>query len=141
MRWRMVALQRALEGRASDHRSSNLGLASIVVLHQIVGLVGLSLAAPNPPGDDTTAGQDDGSTDTDNDANDGVAGLVRHAAAGLAVVLIGSKARRRGRRGEGFGRHGCRNSLLVGGGDDLGDGQDDGLDRRVGLGVAIVVVG
>lgn len=144
MRRRMVALQRALEGRTPGHRSSNLRLASIVVLHQIVGLIGLSLAAPDPPGDDTQAGQDDSTADTDDDANNGIAGLDRHAAAGLVAVLVavvlGSKAGRWGRGGEGFGRHGRRDTLLVDGGNDLGDGLDDGLDRRAGLGFFIVIV-
>ena len=140
MRRSMVALQRALERRASGHRSSNFGLASIVVLHQVVGLIGLSLAAPDPPGHDTQAGQDDSTADTDDDTNNGVAGRGRHATAGLVVVLLRSKARRRGRGGEGFGRQGLGNTLRVGGGDDLGDGLDDRLNGRGGLGFVIVVV-
>lgn len=139
MRRRMIALQRALEGGASNHGSSNFGLASIIIIHQIVGLLGLFLAAIDPPANDAQAGQDDGSADTDNDANNSVASLGRHVA--VLAVLTGGKARRRGRGSEGFARHGCRNSLLVGGGDDLGDGLDDGLDRRAGLGVVIIVVG
>lgn len=141
MRRRMVALQRALEGSASDHRSSNLGLPSIVILHQVVGFVGMSLAAPDPPGDNTQTGKDDSATDTDNDTNDGVAGLLRHTTPGLLAVLIVGKTGRWGRGGEGFSRHGRGNSLFVGSSNDLGDGLNDGLDRRAGLGVLAVVLG
>lgn len=91
----MVALQRALEWRpctASDGRSSvessdfALALSSIVVAHEaVVLLVGL-LAAPNPPGEETGNSKYDGTSDTDNNTDDGPFRRRGHSGATVAVA-------------------------------------------------------
>lgn len=76
----VVALEGALEGRAAGHGAAGIGLLGrAAVVHQAVVLVLVLLAAPDPPGDQRQTAEDDGAADADNDADDGVAGLGRHA--------------------------------------------------------------
>lgn len=91
----MVALQRALEWRpcsASLGRSSvesadfALALGSVVVGHEAVVLLVGPLATPDPPGEETTNSKHDGTSDTDDDADDGSLCLIRHAGTAAAIV-------------------------------------------------------
>lgn len=100
----VVALERALEGRAAGHGAAGIGLLGrAAVVHQAVVLVLVLLAAPDPPGDQRQTAEDDGAADTDNDADDGVAGLGRHARglAAAAVVRKTGRVRRDRRAGQG----------------------------------------
>lgn len=91
----MVALQRALEWRpcsASLGRTSvksadfALALGSVVVAHQaVVLLVGL-LATPDPPGEETSNGKHDCTSDTNDDTDDGFSCLIGHAGATAAAA-------------------------------------------------------
>lgn len=103
LRWCVVALEGALEGRAAGHRAAGIGLLGRgAVVHQAVVLVLVLLAAPDPPGDKRQTAEDDGATDADDHADDGVAGLGRHprGLAAAAVVRKTGRGRRERRTGQ-----------------------------------------
>lgn len=98
----MVALQRALEWRplaasngGSGIESAHLALAfgSVVVAHKAVVLLVGPLATPDPPGEETSNGKHDGTSDADDDTDDGVSCLGGHARATVAVVGLAQAGR------------------------------------------------
>jgi len=117
----MVALEGALEGGSANRVSGRglLGRAARVV-HEVVVLISPLLTPPDPPGHKRQPAQDDGTADTDHDADDDVASLWRHAR-GRAVLPSqhgGSSARLLARKGRLL-------SISSGRGDDHRDGRQN----------------
>lgn len=91
----MVVLQSRLErSSAISTRTARVGLLLLIdtgvcvaVGHQSVGLLGVLLASPDTPADNSDGAENDGTTDTDNNADDGAASLGRHAR-GTVVALV-----------------------------------------------------
>lgn len=98
----MIVFQGRLEGVPSRGAGARgvrrLRLLSsaiaVVVGHKTIVFLSLLLTTPDPPGHETQSAENDGTTDTDNDANDGVPRLGAHARATI-IVLIG-KSRSKG---------------------------------------------
>lgn len=106
----MIALEGALEGSATAGRATNgvwlLGVMAqaVVVHHEVIGLLLALLATPNPPRNESQTTQDNGTTNTDDNSNDGVARCSRHARSSIVVVAAATlEARWRGRRRDLFG--------------------------------------
>lgn len=89
LRGRMVALECALERGAASYGAAGVGLLDgAAVVHETVVLLLVLLAAPDAPGDQRQAAEDDGAADTDDHADDRVARLRRHARR-LTAVAVG----------------------------------------------------
>lgn len=71
----------ALSGDGAEAADLALALCAVVVAHQAVVLVAGLAAAPNAPGEDTGHGKHDGTAHADDNADDDVAGVGRHAGA------------------------------------------------------------
>ncbi len=128
----MVAFERALERRSAgaDGRRAHLGLLwSVIVTHEPVLLLGgVLLAAPDPPGNQCKAGEDDGTANANDDSDNGVPGLRGHARGLGTAAAVGEIS---GRGGSCLGRIGggrsirpcCRHN--IGGGFDLPGVEED----------------
>lgn len=90
----MVILERRLEriALAGSRRTTSRRLLGAsdevgVVGHEAVGFLGVLLATPDPEGNQDQGTENSRTTDTDNDTDDGVASLGRHAG-GLLVIRV-----------------------------------------------------
>lgn len=144
LRRRVVALQRALEGRAARDTSSDgtgvvaalrllqranrsVAVVGVVVVKAVTAVPGRLLALVDAEGHEANNNKDNGATDTDNDTNDSVARRRRHARRLAAVAVRGQAARGRRRR---LSRHSRRGAIRLRVGRDKGARRDGPRGRR-----------
>lgn len=122
----MVILQRRLERIPLATRRTTSGRLLrgndiSVVSHEAIGFLGMLLAAPDSEGDQKEGAEDSSTANADNDTNDGVASLNRHAG-GLRGIGV------EGRRLRGL----CRGSMSSLGAIGVGHNNYFNLGRNKG---------
>ena len=135
----VVVLQGRLKGvaltgsrRAADFRLVDAGVAFVAVGHERFVLFVVALAAPDPPCHKPQGTKQDSAANANNDADNSVAGLSRHAC-WLGALSLTVEARRRG--GHGVGGQ-CRlGPIRVGSGDDGNLSRDNGCKGYGGVGL------
>lgn len=130
----MVVLQGRLEGVSLRVAAGGAGLiillhgaVSTVVLHKSIVFLSVLLAAPDSPGHQKENTHNNGTSNTNHDANDSVASLSRHARVARGVAPVES----RGRCSSGSSCHRLHKTVAVGSSHNVdkcgGDGSVGGL--------------
>lgn len=85
----MITLERALEGGPVVERVSSVWLLAnaIGILHELVALLALFLAAPNPPGNESKRTKNNSTANADHHANDRILRLGGHAGGFVAAIV------------------------------------------------------
>ncbi|KAI6775350.1 hypothetical protein HG530_002108 [Fusarium avenaceum] len=102
----------------------------LVEIHETVSLLTLLLTSPDSPGHEAESADDNGTANADNNANNGVASLGRHAGRAV-IVVVGAQSRSCG--GHTRSGHSLKITIAVGSCDDGNMGRSNGLSGSSGL--------